>query len=117
MPFPAERKPFYHLLYVQVIIAITIGVAAGLLFQDFATTPGVTRYWTGGTPDWRQAAGSMSSSWRSRPPCCRLTSRCWLSSFKLKMPILGPVFRKASTSRFARTLGTLLGSGVPVLQA
>jgi len=37
--------------------------------------------------------------------------------FKLKMPILGPVFRKASTSRFARTLGTLLGSGVPVLQA
>lgn len=37
--------------------------------------------------------------------------------FKLKMPILGPVFRKASISRFARTLGTLLGSGVPVLQA
>ncbi len=37
--------------------------------------------------------------------------------FKLKMPILGPVFRKASISRFARTLGTLLNSGVPVLQA
>jgi len=37
--------------------------------------------------------------------------------FKLKVPILGPVFRKASISRFARTLGTLLGSGVPVLQA
>ena len=37
--------------------------------------------------------------------------------FKLKMPILGPVFRKASISRFARTLGTLLSSGVPVLQA
>jgi type IV pilus assembly protein PilC len=37
--------------------------------------------------------------------------------FKLKVPVLGPVFRKASLSRFARTLGTLLGSGVPVLQA
>jgi len=36
---------------------------------------------------------------------------------KLKLPVLGPVFRKASISRFARTLGTLLGSGVPVLQA
>jgi len=36
---------------------------------------------------------------------------------KLKLPILGPVFRKAAISRFARTLGTLLGSGVPVLQA
>jgi type IV pilus assembly protein PilC len=36
---------------------------------------------------------------------------------KLKMPILGPVFRKASISRFARTLGTLVSSGVPILQA
>ncbi len=37
--------------------------------------------------------------------------------FKLKMPVLGPVIRKSAISRFARTLGTLLGSGVPVLQA
>lgn len=36
---------------------------------------------------------------------------------KLKLPMLGPVFRKTAISRFARTLGTLLGSGVPVLQA
>jgi len=33
--------------------------------------------------------------------------------FKLSVPILGGVFRKAAISRFARTLGTLLGSGVP----
>ena len=37
--------------------------------------------------------------------------------FKLTMPILGAVFRQAAISRFARTLGTLLSSGVPVLQA
>ena len=43
--------------------------------------------------------------------------RLAFDQFKLKMPILGPVFRKASISRFARTLGTLLSSGVPVLQA
>jgi type IV pilus assembly protein PilC len=36
---------------------------------------------------------------------------------KLKLPLLGPVFRKSAISRFARTLGTLLGSGVPVLQS
>ncbi|HKS38166.1 MAG TPA: type II secretion system F family protein [Verrucomicrobiae bacterium] len=36
---------------------------------------------------------------------------------KLDVPVLGPVFRKAAISRFARTLGTLSGSGVPVLQA
>jgi type IV pilus assembly protein PilC len=37
--------------------------------------------------------------------------------FKLKMPILGTLFRKAAISRFARTLGTLIGNGVPILQA
>jgi len=36
---------------------------------------------------------------------------------KLALPLVGPVFRKASISRFSRTLGTLLGSGVPILQA
>ncbi|PYJ08755.1 MAG: pilus assembly protein PilC [Verrucomicrobia bacterium] len=36
---------------------------------------------------------------------------------KLTMPVLGPVFRKLAVSRFARTLGTLIGSGVPILQA
>ncbi len=40
-----------------------------------------------------------------------------VDSFKLTMPLLGPIFRKAAISRFARTLGTLLSSGVPVLQA
>jgi len=43
--------------------------------------------------------------------------RLAFDQFKLKMPMLGPVFRKSAISRFARTLGTLLGSGVPVLQA
>lgn len=36
---------------------------------------------------------------------------------KLKFPILGPVFSKVAISRFSRTLGTLVSSGVPILQA
>jgi type IV pilus assembly protein PilC len=36
---------------------------------------------------------------------------------KLKMPILGPVISKVAISRFSRTLGTLVSSGVPILQA
>jgi type IV pilus assembly protein PilC len=43
--------------------------------------------------------------------------RLALDQLKLKMPLVGPVFRKSAISRFARTLGTLLSSGVPVLQA
>jgi len=36
---------------------------------------------------------------------------------KLKVPLFGPLFVKTAVSRFSRTLGTLLSSGVPILQA
>jgi type IV pilus assembly protein PilC len=36
---------------------------------------------------------------------------------KLHFPVLGPVISKVAISRFARTLGTLVSSGVPILQA
>ncbi len=36
---------------------------------------------------------------------------------KLTVPVFGPLFRKAAISRFTRTLGTLAGNGVPILQA
>jgi type IV pilus assembly protein PilC len=48
---------------------------------------------------------------RTRP------GRRWFDSFKLVVPVLGKISRKVALSRFARTLGTLLGSGVPILQA
>jgi type II secretory pathway component PulF len=37
--------------------------------------------------------------------------------FKLKLPVLGGVYRAAALSRFARTLGTLAKSGVSLLPA
>ncbi len=36
---------------------------------------------------------------------------------KLRMPLFGDLIRKSSISRFSRTLGTLVTSGVPILQA
>jgi len=36
---------------------------------------------------------------------------------KLKFPLVGPIHLKSAVSRFARTLGTLVTSGVPILQA
>jgi type IV pilus assembly protein PilC len=43
--------------------------------------------------------------------------RLFWDKFKLKMPALGPVISKVAISRFTRTLGTLVSSGVPILQA
>jgi type IV pilus assembly protein PilC len=46
----------------------------------------------------------------------KLGRRLW-DKFKLKMPVVGPVVSKVAISRFTRTLGTLVSSGVPILQA
>jgi type IV pilus assembly protein PilC len=35
----------------------------------------------------------------------------------LKLPVFGELIRKVAVARFTRTLGTMLGSGVPVLEA
>ena len=36
---------------------------------------------------------------------------------KLKMPVFGNLFRKIALARFCRNLGTMLSSGVPILQS
>jgi type IV pilus assembly protein PilC len=43
--------------------------------------------------------------------------RLAIDHFKLRMPLFGNLNRKTAISRFARTLGTLVTSGVPILQA
>ena len=39
-----------------------------------------------------------------------------IDSFLLKVPVLGDVLRKSAVSRFTRTLGTLISSGVSILE-
>jgi type IV pilus assembly protein PilC len=43
--------------------------------------------------------------------------RALLDRIKLRAPLFGDLIRKTSISRFSRTLGTLVTSGVPILQA
>ena len=40
-----------------------------------------------------------------------------LDKMSLLFPVIGPVVEKVAIARFARTLGTLINSGVPILQA
>ncbi len=61
------------------------------------------------------AIGLMSTafSWTYRQP----KGKEFFHRVLLEMPIVGPVMRKIAVARFTRTLGTLLGSGVPILEA
>jgi len=40
-----------------------------------------------------------------------------VDNYKLKIPLFGDMLTKTSVARFSRTLGTLVSSGVPILQA
>ncbi|HJK91066.1 MAG TPA: type II secretion system F family protein [Polyangiaceae bacterium LLY-WYZ-15_(1-7)] len=54
---------------------------------------------------------SVSYSYRTKKG-----KRFW-HKLLLTAPIIGPVMRKIAVARFTRTLGTLLGSGVPILDS
>ena len=40
-----------------------------------------------------------------------------LHPLALKLPVFGPIIRKVAVARFTRTLGTMISSGVPILEA
>lgn len=45
------------------------------------------------------------------------SGRFTIDTIVLKLPLLGPLMRKIGVARFTRTLGTLITSGVPMLEA
>jgi len=55
----------------------------------------------------------VSARWYSRRPQGRL----FIDQIKLRLPVAGSVFHTAALARFARTLGTLVKSGVSLLPA
>jgi type IV pilus assembly protein PilC len=49
--------------------------------------------------------------WYGTPP-----GRMAIDRLMLMVPVIGPVLRKIAVARFTRTLGTLISSGVPILE-
>ncbi|HEY8515007.1 MAG TPA: type II secretion system inner membrane protein GspF [Candidatus Binatia bacterium] len=76
-----------------------------------ATSDAMRSYWWAGLIV--IAAATIGFMHWSRTPSGRLR---W-DAFKLRVVVLGELARKVAVARFARTLGTLLRSGVPMLQA
>jgi type IV pilus assembly protein PilC len=57
------------------------------------------------------AAGVVIKLWYGTP-----SGRFAIDAILLKMPVVGIVLRKIAVARFTRTLGTLISSGVPILE-
>ena len=69
---------------------------------------------------WSSRSSSSASS-RSRSSGAKVKHtervRNVVDPLKLKMPVFGSLFQKIALARFARNLGTMLRSGVPILQS
>ncbi len=109
------------LLFVMLIFVVPIFEK---MFRDMgATLPFLTRIIVGIShflASWKGLillaavvfGGIMLRRWLKTP-----AGRRRLDALKLKLPVFGPLIHKMSLSRFSRTLGTLVASGVPILQA
>ncbi|MFQ6672092.1 MAG: type II secretion system F family protein [Candidatus Tectimicrobiota bacterium] len=89
-----------------------LGQALPLPTQILLAVSGfVQRFW------WALLAGIVVAWVVFRRLIRRAEGRRRWDRFKLRLPLVGELIQKAEVGRFARTLGTLLTSGVPILQA
>jgi type IV pilus assembly protein PilC len=67
---------------------------------------------------WAFILGVFMAFW-GIPRLIKMTAggRYFLDSFKLRLPIVGNLYKKVLVARFTRTFGTLISSGVPILEA
>lgn len=127
-----QRKVKGAMTYPTIVLTVAGGACIFMLlfvipvfakmFSDFGgTLPAPTRivmnisnflrdYW------WALLAGSLAAFFSFKSYRATPKGRFVTDKLSLRMPILGTVLRKSAVARFTRTLGTLIGSGVPILQ-
>jgi len=128
-----KRKVKGAMVYPVIVITVAIGVTALLLlkvtpvfakmFSDFGQAlPGPTQMVID-LSDWLQkwflwlvvgiaaVVGAFVAIYRTDK------GRRVIDKTLLNLPLFGPVIRKVAVARFTRTLGTMISSGVPILDA
>lgn len=132
-----KRKIIGAMIYPMVVVTFAVGIVTGIMivvipkfkdiFLDFGIKlPPVTMIllhtsdWVvkGMPPGWAIMLGSpfvFLMLWK----VIRSSQggRYVVDVVALKIPIFGNLVEKAAVSRFARTLGTLISAGVPILEA
>jgi type IV pilus assembly protein PilC len=128
-----KRKVKGAMTYPAIVILVAIGVTALLLlkvtpvfaamFQDFGSELPAPTQFVVDMSEWMQnyiihtlvilaAAVTSFVLFYRNPKGRRICDKLFLKS-----PIFGPVLRKVAVARFTRTLGTMISSGVPILDA
>ena len=64
---------------------------------------------------WAVGAGAFGATMAFKRYYATTSGKLTIDKLMLRMPVLGDVLRKSAVSRFTRTLGTLISSGVSIL--
>lgn len=128
-----KRKVKGAMVYPVVVITVAVGILAFIMyyivpkftaiFKDFGTElPMVTQYliavsnWV--VNYWYLIPTIPIGIWLWIKLWCKFNfGRVGWDLFVLQSPIMGPIVTKTITARTTRTLGTLVASGVPILEA
>jgi type IV pilus assembly protein PilC len=128
-----RRKTISAMLYPLILVLLAVAVVAIIVFRlvpafsDFYASFGAELPWT--TRAIVQlsefARGNVllllvaiaAAVWALRMWFERPGQRLRIDRLVLSVPILGLIVRKFATSQMARTLATLLGGGIPLVQA
>jgi type IV pilus assembly protein PilC len=127
-----QRKVKGAMMYPSIVLFVAVGACIFMLlgvipvfakmFSDFGgELPGPTRvvmglseflqaYW------WAMIGGVALLVVAIKRYRATENGRRIIDRMLLRIPVLGSVLRKSAVARFTRTLGTLIGSGVPILQ-
>jgi type IV pilus assembly protein PilC len=127
-----RRKVKGAMVYPTTVLVVAVGVVILMLVKIIPTFERMFKDFGGELPGPTQVVVSMShfmQAWIG--PFLVLTVVAIISYFQarkrspkfrrrtdalyLKLPVFGPLLRKVAVARFTRTLGTMIASGVPIL--
>jgi type IV pilus assembly protein PilC len=128
-----QRKVRSALIYPAFVTLLAFGITTFLLvgivpkFRDIFSSLGGTlplptlmllgvsdamrRFWVLGL------VGLIAAAVGGKVALSTPGGKVWFDQMSLQVPIFGPLIRKVGIARFARTLATLIKSGVPILGA
>ncbi len=128
-----KRRVKGAMVYPGIVLTVAVGVTVVLLMFVTPTFEKMFKDFGGAMPAPTQflidLSHFMTSYWYllfGVPVALAVAWRTWVGTksgrahwdaFVLKVPVFGALIRKIAVARFTRTLGTMLSSGVPILDA
>ena len=128
-----KRRVKGAMVYPSIVLAVAVGVTVVLLMFVTPTFEKMFKDFGGAMPAPTQflidLSHAMTNYWfliLGIPVLLFAAWRAWVGTqggrsrwdaFVLKVPLAGSLIRKIAVARFSRTLGTMLSSGVPILDA